>query len=88
MKKTVLVLLVLLAAGAAVVHYFPEKAGPYIAGTPLEKLAGTSTPVYQWRDENGQWQVTDEPPPEGTPYEVKQYALDANLVPAFKREQD
>ena len=88
MKKLILSLLVLLAVGAAMVHYIPEKVGPLIEGTPLKEYVATSTPVYQWRDEEGQWQVTDEPPADGVPYEVKQYALDANLVPSYKRETD
>lgn len=88
MKKIVLALIFLLVAGAAIVHYFPAEVEPFIEGTPLGKLATTSTPLYQWRDENGTLQVTGEPPPNGIPYEIKQYALDANLVPSYKQESD
>jgi len=88
MKMIVLALIFLLAAGAAIIHYFPAQVGPFIEGTPLDKLAATSTPLYQWRDENGVLQVTGEPPPNGVPYEIKQYALDANLVPSYKEESD
>ena len=88
MTKILLVLIVLLAAGAAFVRYFPDEVKPLIDGTPLEKLTGTSKPVYQWRDGNGVLQVTGEPPPDGVPFEVKQYALDANLIPSYKQESD
>ena len=88
MKVILVLLIVLLASGAAFVRYFPEQAGPLIEDTPLERLAAVSKPVYQWRDVNGVLQVTDEPPPDGVPYEVKQYALDANLIPSFKQSTD
>jgi hypothetical protein len=88
MKKLVLTLIVLVAAGVVFVRYFPERAASFVAGTPLKDYAATSKPVYQWRDEKGRWQATDEPPADGVPYEVKRYALDANLVPAFRRDAD
>ncbi len=84
MKKLILMLVILLAAGAAAVRLFPEKVEPLVEGTPLKEYVAVSRPVYQWRDPSGQLQVTDEPPPDGIPYEVKQYALDANLVPSYK----
>jgi hypothetical protein len=87
MKTLILILLVLFLAGAALVHFFPEKVEPFVEQTPLKELVATSKPVYQWRDESGGLQVTDEPPPEGIPYEVKQYALDANLLPSLKEER-
>jgi len=81
MKMLFLAFIVLLVAGAAVFYFYPERVGPLLEGTPLEELVATSKPVYQWRDEQGQWQVTDEPPRRGIPYEVKQYVLDANVLP-------
>jgi hypothetical protein len=89
--KTVAVLIVLvIAAAAAMWRFYPELFWPLVEGTPLKSPLSTSTPVYQWRDAQGRWQVTDEPPPEGTPYEVKQYSLDANIMPPFpvSGEQD
>ena len=55
-----------------------------VKDTPLEAPFAHSSPVYLWRDERGAWQVTDDPPPEGTPYEIKQYRLDANILPALE----
>ena len=88
MKIFIFALIVLVAAGAAVFHYYPEQVESILGRTPLKELVETSKPVYQWRDENGQWHVTDKPPAQGIPYEVKQYALDANVLPAFKGEDD
>ena len=82
MWKLVLALLALaVIAAAAYVHYYPEEAAHLVGGTPLEKHIGTSRPLYRWKDEKGQLQVTDYPPPPETPYEVKRYPLDANVLP-------
>jgi hypothetical protein len=84
MKKA-LVLIALLAAVAAVLwRFFPEAVWPLVEHTPLKKHLSTSRPVYQWRDAEGAWQVTDEPPADGIPYEVRQYHLDANILPSGK----
>jgi hypothetical protein len=88
MKTLIFALIVLVVAGAAVLHYYPEQAEPLLAGTPLNGLVATSKPVYQWQDEQGQWHVTDKPPREGIPYEVKQYALDANVLPPFEQDKN
>ena len=72
----------LFGAGVAVVRYFPEVANPWLSGTPLETLVGKTKPLYMWRNQQGQWQATDKPPPAGTPFEVKQYPIDANIVPS------
>jgi len=88
MKTLIFSLLVLVVVGFAVSHYYPEQVEPLLGGTPLEGLASTSNPLYQWRDKHGQWQITDKLPPRGIPYEIRQYALDANVVPAFEQEKD
>jgi hypothetical protein len=82
MWKLLLSLVLLAALGAGAYRYFyPEEARRLLADTPLEKPSGTTRPLYQWKDNNGQWQVTDAPPPAGTPYEVKRYPIDANVLP-------
>ena len=84
MKIFIFALIALVAAGAAVFHYYPEQVESILGRTPLKELVGTSKPIYKWRDEQGQWHVTDTRPAQGIPYEVKQYALDANVLPPFK----
>jgi len=79
-----LFVLALLAAGATGLWYFyPDALRSLVEYTPLKRTLSSSTPVYQWRDEQGGWQITDEPP-QGTPYEVKQYHLDANILPPIQ----
>ena len=41
-----------------------------------------TTTVYKWQDKNGQWQITDQPPPAGISYETLQYQSDANIMPS------
>ena len=41
-----------------------------------------TTTVYKWQDANGQWQVSNQPPPGNTPYETLDYHRDANIMPA------
>ncbi len=81
MKKTLIVMLALVTALALLWHLYPEVLRPWLARVPLESPLSSSKPVYQWRDASGAWQVTDRPPPEGTPFEVKRYDLDANILP-------
>lgn len=83
MKTAAIVIVLTLAAAAGVWRFYPELVRPLVEQTPLKGALSTSTPVYQWRDAQGNWQVTDQPPPEGTPYQVKQYSLDANILPPF-----
>lgn len=81
----VTVVLVLLAAGVGGLwHFYPDALRPLVERTPLKRSLSSSTPVYQWRDAQGNWQVTDEPPPQGISYELKRYDLDTNILPPFQ----
>jgi hypothetical protein len=50
----------------------------------VRETLGT-TRVYKWRDADGGWQITDEPPPEGTKFEKLEYVNDANVVPSVPK---
>jgi hypothetical protein len=84
-KVLVVIVLVAVAAGAYYVYRNPTVVTPLVEGTPLESTVrdtlGT-TRVYKWRDDKGVWQITDEPPPEGTKFEKLEYVNDANVVPS------
>ena len=89
MSNRVLVLIVLVLLGAAVVYYlYPKQVDSLLGRTPLKTIVKTSKPLYQWRDEQGQWHATDEPPPDGIPYEVKQYDLDSNVLPPYGKDKE
>jgi hypothetical protein len=80
MKKLLVLVALILAIAAVLWRLYPELIWPLVEQTPLKAPLSTSKPIYQWRDAQGVLQVTDEPPPAGTPYEVKQYSLDANIL--------
>ena len=37
--------------------------------------------VYKWRNAKGEWQITDQLPPEGIEYERLEYREDENVIP-------
>ncbi|MGD2137499.1 MAG: DUF4124 domain-containing protein [Gammaproteobacteria bacterium] len=37
--------------------------------------------LYKWQNEKGEWQYTDEPPPEGIAYEKLELREDENVLP-------
>lgn len=88
MKIAILAVLLLAGAATAFVFFYPEQAAFITKGTPLGEKLSTSTPLYKWQNARGEWQVTDEPPPAGVPYEVLRYNLDANVVPSLDSRQE
>ena len=79
-SKTPLIL-VLGAIGVGIYLYLnPDKAGDWLQGTPLAPEPEI-TRVYQWRDAQGSWRITDQPPPAGIDYELKEYRADVNVLP-------
>ncbi len=78
-KLILLVLFVLLAAG--VFWYLqPDTARRLLDESPLGS-SGELTRVYKWRDPRGHWQITDDPPPQGVDFEVREYRADVNVLP-------
>ncbi len=76
----VAVVAVLAAGGAAYLYRHPQDAPAWLrASGVLPKPAPTV--VYRWRDRAGAWQITDQPPPEGTRYERLEYGHDTNVMP-------
>jgi len=84
MKKWLLILVVLLLAGAAYVYFgnpptaWMKKVKQHLPSSP----SSDTTTVYKWRDPQGSWQITDTPPDGAVPYETLQYHNDTNLMPA------
>lgn len=69
--KILLALAVLGAAAAWVWHFERPRLEQALEGTPLETAPLPATArVYKWQDANGAWNLTDRPPPAGTPYEI------------------
>ncbi|GMU43094.1 MAG: DUF4124 domain-containing protein [Xanthomonadales bacterium] len=89
---TVATLLLLLAAAALAWWYFWPQALP--AGwrevLPVAESSEAHNPtLYKWKDARGRWQVSDQPPPAGVPYEKVRIHPDTNVLPAgVPPEQD
>lgn len=84
----ILILLMFGGGGAAYLFYIDRDLGRQLLGnTPLEPAA-TVTTAYKWKDSDGNWQITDRPPPEGTPYQTLNVSSDANVVPSFKPQDN
>lgn len=81
-----LLIVVLLGAGAAYLWYFDrDRAHRWLEKAP--GLPGFSvTTAYKWRDAKGNWQITDNPPAEGIPYETIRVRSDVNIVPSVKED--
>ena len=82
-------LLVLGVAFGAVYILKPDWIRPLLRGTPLEPPMSI-TEAYKWRGSDGSWQITDIPPPEGTPYEVirvRDPSIVPKVVPRERRNQ-
>ena len=41
----------------------------------------TQMKAYRWQDQHGQWQLSDQPPAEGIPYEIVEYHKNTNIIP-------
>lgn len=48
-----------------------------------EKQSGSTT-VYKWQDQNGEWQFSNQPPPEGVASKVITYRSDTNVIQSAK----
>ncbi|MFT5449253.1 MAG: hypothetical protein ACI9DC_004442 [Gammaproteobacteria bacterium] len=74
------------ALGGYLYVFEPQLARQLVAATPLARLAppaASVTTAYKWRDAKGNWQLTGQPPPEGTAYEVLETRSGDNIVPAL-----
>ena len=83
MKKWLLFLAVLLTVGGIVIYQNPA----YLAWFERQSdqiLPDTVThsKTYRWRDNRGQWQLSDTPPGDGIDYEVVEYHKDTNVIPS------
>lgn len=50
----------------------------------MDRLTGQdqAQTLYRWQDNAGQWQISDQPPPAGIPYETLHYDPGTNVIPS------
>jgi len=86
--KLLLVAGVVLGSAAGYLYVInPQLGRKLLADTPMAPPPSV-TIAYKWRDKKGNWQLTDQPPPEGTPYEKLEAHSEANIMPSLKSAQD
>ena len=79
--KWLLILILLLAGGAAWVWYqAPEHLPPHLRVRNPNSVDYAPT-VYRWKDDQGRTQLTDVPPEDGRPYEPVVIDPKTNVVP-------
>ena len=64
--------------------YFYQNPAVRIQIEDLSSEAGLSkktAQLYKWQNPSGEWQITDQLPPEGTDYETLNYREDVNVLP-------
>jgi hypothetical protein len=81
-KRLLLFIFLAAAVAAGVARFYPD----LLKDTPVERFINRSSPVYQWQDAQGNWLVSDRPPPGDLPYEVKRFPLDANVMTSPSKE--
>jgi len=94
--KNFFTLVILICVAAAAAYYFNPKAKKYIDDLFVEKYkiketiqkttGDAETTAYKWRNDLGVWQLTQTPPPEGTPYEEVKVRSDTNVIPGIERD--
>ncbi len=75
------------ALGAYLYYFQRDVVAPYLKGTPIEPRP-TVTQLYKWQDADGVWQVSDRPPPQGTPFETLELRSDVNILPVPEALED
>lgn len=80
-------LAVIATIGVTVYWYFNPQQRPGWVAERLPTAPTATTKLYRWKDANGQWVVTDEPPASGE-YEVVEYRHDANALPYDPKNED
>lgn len=75
-------LIVLGIMGGVLLYWYttPQETPSWVRGW-LPGVPEYTGPLYRWRDDRGQLQVTDKPPSNRS-YEVVQYRSDTNVAPS------
>jgi hypothetical protein len=80
MRLTWLLLIVALAA-ALYLYFSPETGRQLRQQLPQPDFTHKIDRLYKWRNEKGEWQITDAPPASGIEYEQLNYRDDVNVLP-------
>jgi hypothetical protein len=74
-------LVALLLAGGVYLYLNPEYRSRFLTSTTSIVTPVSTSRVYKWRNDRGEWQLTDRLPPDGIAYEVLEHRSDENVLP-------
>jgi hypothetical protein len=81
MKTFLAVIVGILIAAGIVVYQNPHMRAWFERKSEQVLPAATEQTLYRWRDQHGEWHVSDKPPA-GIKYETVRYPTNANVIPA------
>ena len=79
--RLLMVLLAVALIGGIYLYQNPDFRGQVEDLSSGAGLSKKTTHVYKWQNDAGEWQITDQLPPEGTEYEMLDYREDVNVLP-------
>jgi len=83
MKKFLAVAIGILIAVGIVAYQNPQLRAWFERKTDqVLPASATQQTLYRWRDQHGEWHVSDKPPSGGIKYETVRYSTNANVIPA------
>jgi len=83
MKKFLVVALGILIAGGYVAYTNPQVRAWFERKTQqVLPASATEQTLYRWKDQHGEWQISDNPPAGGIKYDTVRYPTNANVIPA------
>jgi hypothetical protein len=74
-------LVALLLAGGVWLYLNPEYRSRLVTSTSSIVTPVSTSRAYKWRNDKGEWQLTDSLPPEGVAYETLEHRSDENVLP-------
>ena len=82
--RTFFYISVLVLIGIAIALYLkPELRDELNVLQKRELLPADATTLYKWQDNNGQWQLSDSPPSDGTPFTSVVVEHNTNVIPSI-----
>ena len=79
--RLVWVLFAIALIGGIYLYQNPELRKQVEDLSPGAVLSKKTTSIYKWQNSKGEWQLTDQLPPEGVDYETLDYREDVNVLP-------
>ena len=74
-------LLALLLAGGTFLYLKPDYYSRLVNSATAVVTPVSTSRIYKWRNDQGEWQLTDTLPPEGIAYETLEHRSDENVLP-------